>query len=132
MEPRKILIDTSLFIEHIRERDKTSTMLARIQELHHRLVTSSVVVAELCYGARTPLMRAEVEKVLYGVEILPFTEEMALQVSIEAENLKARNAIIGFRDLAIACVALVSGLPVATLNRREFSCVNRLALFEMP
>lgn len=96
MEATNVLIDTGLFIEHIRARDKESTCLARIQSQHHFLVTSSLVVAELSYGARTPAMRAEVERVLYGVRILPFTVEAALRVSVEAERLKSRNAIMVF------------------------------------
>ena len=129
METRKVLIDTNLFIEHIRARDKTTSALARIQEQHHQLVTSSIVVAELCYGARSSMMRGEVDKVLYGIDILPFTAEMAFQVSLEAERLKAQNCIIGFRDLAIACIGLISGLPIATLNRKEFGSLKDLLLF---
>jgi predicted nucleic acid-binding protein len=129
MEATTVLIDTNLFIEHIRAKRKDSTPLARIQEQHHHLCTSSIVVAELCYGARSGLMRAEVEKVLFGMEILPFTAEMALQVSVEAERLKAAGGMIGFRDLAIACAALTQGLPVATHNRAEFMRVEGLRLF---
>lgn len=132
MEPRKVLIDTGLFIEHIRARDKAGTFLARIHEQRNVLVTSSIVVAELCYGARTAVMQAEVVRMLSPVQVLPFTAEMALRLGIEAERLKARNAVIGFRDLAIACVALLRGLPLATLNRGEFSRVSGLKLFELP
>jgi len=131
METREVLIDTSLFIEHIRSRDKASTLLARIQELRHNLVTSSIVVAELCYGARSALARTAVEKVLFGVEVLPFTAEMAFQVSMEAERMRSQNILIGFRDLAIACVALRTGLPVATHNRAEFTRVPGLEIFEL-
>lgn len=131
MEATTVLIDTSLFIEHIRSRDKANTLLARIHARRHRLATSAVVVGELCYGARTPEMRAEIDRVLFPVKVIPFTKRMALRVSIEVEHLKAKNQIIGFRDLAIACVALVRGLPVATHNRREFGCVDGLRLFEL-
>jgi len=130
VEATRVLIDTNLFIEHIRAKDKSTTPLARLQEQHHRLITSSVVVAELCYGARSSVMRAEVEKVLFGVEILAFTAEMALQLSIEAERLKLHGGVIGFRDLAVACVALTHGLPVATHNRTEFGRVQGLRLFD--
>jgi predicted nucleic acid-binding protein len=131
MVPARILIDSSLFIEHIRARDKAATPLARIQEQRNLLATSSIVVAELCYGARTPGMRGEVSKTLYGVEVIPFTAAMAGQISFEAERLRLRNQMIGFRDLAIACVALTEGLPLATNNRREFERVAGLRLFEI-
>jgi predicted nucleic acid-binding protein len=130
MEATRVLIDSNLFIEHIRAKRKETTPLARIQEHRHRLMTSSIVAAELYYGARSPLMRTEVEKVLFGVEIVSFTAQMAWQVSIEAERLKARNDVISFRDLAIACAALAGGLPVATHNRAEFRRVDGLRLFD--
>lgn len=130
MEPNRVLIDTNLFIEHIRARQKDSTPLAVIQEQRHHLTTSSIVVAELCYGARSPETRAAVTKVLWGVEILPFTESTAWQLSVVAEQLKSNGGVIGFRDMTIACTALALGLPVATHNRGEFARVEGLRLFE--
>lgn len=131
MEAREVLIDTCLFIEHIRSRDKSGTLLARIQEKRHRLITSSIVVAELCYGARSAQARTLVDEVLFGVEILPFTAEMAFQVALEAERMRSKSILIGFRDLAIACVALRTSLPVATHNRAEFSRVSGLEVLEL-
>lgn len=131
MEPRRVLVDTSLFIEHIRSRNKTATSLARIHEQRHWLTTSSIVVAELSYGARTAVMRTEIERVLRPVEIRPFTARMAFRMSIEIERLKLRNQIIGFRDLAIAAAALAEGLSLATLNREEFDRVDGLEFIDM-
>jgi predicted nucleic acid-binding protein len=131
VDPTSVLIDTSLFIEHIRARDKTFTVLMRIHDRRNLLATSSIVAAELWFGARSPLMRAEVAKVLSAVQVIPFTSEAAFQISLEAERLKVRNAMIGFRDLAIACVALLEGLPLATHNRAEFERVAGLTLFEL-
>ncbi len=132
MAATRVLIDTNLFIEHIRARDKANTPLARIQQKRHFLVTSSIVVAELCYGARSDSARAAVDKVLLDVEIVPFTQEMAFQVAVEAQRLRAGNQLISFRDLAIACSALRIGLPVATHNHDEFSRVASLQLFPLP
>jgi tRNA(fMet)-specific endonuclease VapC len=106
-------------------------MLARIHEQRHWLATSSIVVAELSYGARTAAMRAEIEKVLLPVEVHPFTARMAFRMSIEIERLKSRNQIIGFRDLAIAAAALTEGLSLATLNRQEFCRVDGLELLDV-
>jgi predicted nucleic acid-binding protein len=131
MDTAAVLIDTSLFIEHIRSRDKASTLLTRIHGRRHALVTSSIVAAELCYGARSSAMRSDVTTLLSITRILPFTETMALRLSFEAERLKARNAIIGFRDLAIACVALEERLSLVTRNQREFERVEGLDLFDV-
>lgn len=96
------------------------------------MATSSIVVAELCYGARSDAARAAVDKVLFGVEVIPFTREMAVRIAIEAQQLRNNNQLISFRDLAIACAALRTGLPVATHNHGEFSRVAGLQLFSLP
>ncbi len=131
MDSQAVLIDTSLFIEHIRARDKAGTLFARVHARHHRLVTSSIVAAELCCGARSQAARVDVMTLLSITRIIPFTETMAFRLSPEAERLKARNAMIGFRDLAIARVALEECLPVATHNQREFNRVPGLQLFDL-
>ena len=131
MEARRVLIDTTLFIEHFRARDKSATTLVRIHEQRHVLFTSTIVVAELCYGARNATQRADVIKVLARMRILPFTARMALRVSIEVEKLRRSNQITGMRDLAIACAALEAGLPVATKNQREFARVSGVRVFDL-
>jgi predicted nucleic acid-binding protein len=95
------------------------------------LVTSSIVAAELCYGARAGEMRADVMTLLSIPRIIAFSDAMAFRLSWEAERLKAKNAMIGFRDLAIACVGLEEQLPVATHNQREFGRVAGLRRFDL-
>jgi tRNA(fMet)-specific endonuclease VapC len=131
MDTTAVLIDTNLFIEHIRAKDKASTALALLHSRRNTLLTSSIVAAELCYGARTPAMRGAVTTLLSITRIIAFTPAMALRMSSEVQRLKEKNAIIGFRDLAVACVALEEKLPVATHNRREFERVEGLILFNL-
>jgi predicted nucleic acid-binding protein len=104
--------------------------LARIHEQRHWLTTSTIVVGELCYGARTAVMREEIERLLYPVEVRPFSARMAFRMSLEIELLKSKNQVIGFRDLAIACAALIDHSSVATLNQADFQRVQGLRVFE--
>jgi len=131
MEATQVLIDSNCFIEHIRAKRKDATALAKVQEQRHQLITSSIVAAELFYGARTAAVRSAVQQVLFGIEIVAFTSQMASRISVVAEQLQRRSEVIGFRDLAIACCALTLGVPVATHNRSEFARVDGLRLFEM-
>jgi tRNA(fMet)-specific endonuclease VapC len=131
MDSAAVLIDTSIFIEHFRARDKAGTPLTRIHQARHMLVTSSIVAAELCYGARSATARADVMTLLSMTRVIPFPESVALRISFEVERLKVKNAVTGFRDLAIACVAMEERLPLATHNHREFSRVEGLQLFDL-
>ena len=131
MEAGPVLIDTNVFIEHIRAASKENTLLARLHDSRMRLLTSTIVVAELAYGARSRGMRSTVEDVLAPVTTIPFTADAAMRISIEAEQLRKRNALIGFRDLAIASVALTCDVPIVTHNQREFRCISALHLIDL-
>lgn len=56
---------------------------------------------------------------------------MAERFSLEVQSLTRKGALIGLRDLAIACTALEKGMPLATLNRREFERVEGLELIDL-
>ncbi len=51
MEGRRVLADTTLFIEHLRAKDKTSTHLYNLTS-RFQVETCAIVAAEIYYGAR--------------------------------------------------------------------------------
>jgi tRNA(fMet)-specific endonuclease VapC len=53
MERSGMVIDTSIFIEFLRAKDKTKTVLFQIPEADHFYI-SSVTLYELLIGANTP------------------------------------------------------------------------------
>ena len=127
----RALIDSSLFIEHLRSRDSSQSRLAQLHPGRFRLATSSIVAAEVYYGARTPEQRSRVQDLLKPVQVLAFTSRMAERFSLEVQSLTQKSALIGLRDLAIACTALEKEMPLATLNRREFERVEGLELIDL-
>ena len=131
MATASVLIDSSLFIEHLRLTDASVGKLTRLHDQRRSLITSSIVVAELYYGARNPTQRIRIEKLLSPLQVISFTTGMGARLAVEVPKLVRRNALIGFRDLAIACVALELGCAVATLNRREFERVEGLELVDL-
>jgi len=60
--------------------------------------------------------------------VLPFTAEVAEKSAEIFQNLKSRGQAIEHNDIFIAATALVSNLPVKTLNARHFSRVQGLTL----
>jgi hypothetical protein len=60
--------------------------LAGIQAQRHVLLTSSIVAAELCYGARTLAMPITVRELLAAVQILAFTAGDVLRVAYEVQR----------------------------------------------
>ncbi len=55
MDNLEIIVDTSIFIEYLRKKDKTKTLLYRIID-SYRLNVSSITVFELFAGATTYLI----------------------------------------------------------------------------
>ena len=72
MDRRGVLVDSSLFIEHLRARNKHSTRLHRLAQ-DAVVETCAIVAAELYYGAREPEMEKQVASALHSIPIHPYT-----------------------------------------------------------
>lgn len=131
MAGRRVLADTSLFIEHLRARDKTKTHLYRLAS-KAEVETCSIVAAEIFYGARRPEAEEQAWSVLRPFPIHPFTVEMAARGSAIVRELQKNNRLQDVRDVMIAATALELELPIATLNRTHFSQIPGLKLKALP
>lgn len=131
MEGRRVLADTSLFIEHLRSRDKTNTHLYRLS-IYADVETSALVVAEIFYGARRLELEEQAVATLRPIPIHPFEVEMSVRMGALVRDLLKINCMVDIRDLMIASTALELGLPVATLNHSHFSRIPGLALVDLP
>jgi len=122
-----MVIDTTLFIEHLRAKDKTQTTLFQLPSTELRYV-STVTVYELFAGATDASKVASARHELQGLLILPFTTEVAEKSGEIFQDLRSRGLMIELTDIFIAATALVNNLPIKTLNIRHFSRVQGLTL----
>ena len=129
MARRRVLADTTLFIEHLRAQDKEDTRLYKLAE-KNQVETCAVVAAEVFYGTRSPDKERQAWSVLRPFPIHPFTIQMAAKQSAVLPDLVQRNKVPDIRDMMIAATAIVLGLPVATLNRSHFEEIPGLELFD--
>ena len=123
-----MVIDTGIFIEHLRARDKSPTSLFKIQQTGVPLFVSTITVFELFAGATDPAKWEETEHVLSGVAFLPFLEAEAKKAAKIFQHLRSTGQIIEFRDIFIAATALFHGYPIKTSNVRHFNRIPELAL----
>ncbi len=122
-----ILCDTNILIEFYKNTRQI------VQELRHigqnRLAVSVVTPAELYFGA---LNKAELQKIkqhlslLHQLHIDVRISERFLQL-IETYSLSHKLSI---PDAMIAATAIVHGLELYTLNRRDFQFISGLKLYE--
>jgi predicted nucleic acid-binding protein len=128
MESRIVCLDTSIFIEYFRKKQKENTIFFKLSETNSKLVTTSISKFEILRGSNAsqqPFWNIIFEK----VETLPFDDETSVIASSVYQNLKKSNRLIDLPDLFIASVALQHHLPIVTLNEKDFLKVNSLRLF---
>ena len=128
MENKRILVDTSVMIEFLRKKDKTKAVLWFLKEQGYYLFISVITLFELYVGAKTEEQKKELEKILKWIEILVFNNEIALLSAKVFNELKAKNKIIEFRDIFIACTSIVRDIPLCTLNLKHFERVEGLKI----
>ena len=127
------LLDTNVLSELIRKRPYPG-VTERLRSLpQDQLVTSSVCVTELRYGAaRHPqgdaLWKRISEEVLAHIRILPLGSREAERAGELLADLERRGEVIGIEDVLIGATALENDFAVATRNIRHFSRLSGLVV----
>lgn len=122
----KLLLDTSLVIDHLRTRDKNQTAFLELFDEKHEMFVSILTHTE-CYAGKSVWKKEEewnyLKDVLSGLKIISLEEK----ISLKAGELRA-NHNIGLGDAIIAATAIIHKLPLATLNIKHFEKVPGLKL----
>ena len=131
MAHTRVLIDTSIVIEHLRKQNRRKSILYRVVGAYD-LFTSTIVEFELYTGATSVPKLNDIQQILSWCTTMPFTSDAAATAALVYRNLKATNQLIEIRDILIAATALTSGLPLMTLNTGHFGRINGLQLLPPP
>ena len=113
-----MVVDTSIFIEFLRAKDKTKTVLFQISD-DEQIYISSVTLYELLMGAYTPIKVKDIKILTEDIPVLPFNEDVASKAAEIYHQLRQKNKMIEFRDIFIAATCLVNNFPVKTLNKKQ-------------
>ena len=123
-----MVIDTSIFIEHLRAKDKHKTGLYNLPP-DVELFISSVSLYELYMGATTPEKESDIKLITEDLSILPFSDFVAIEAAKIYHQLRLNNKMVEFRDIFIAATCLVNDLPLVTLNKKHFTRIKGLEIF---
>ena len=99
-----MVVDTSIFIEHLRAKDKSQTELSNLPRVT-ALFVSAITVYELHSGAPDEKRQREIDRVLEGYIMLPVNREVAIQAGKIYLDLRQRALLIGIGDILIAATA---------------------------
>ena len=126
----RYLLDTNICIHVLKH--KPAAARDRFNRHAAHLCTSSVVIAELLYGAekssRPDDNRDSVEAFATRLEVIPFDQRAATHYGVIRAALEREGMPIGPYDLMIAAHARSLGLTLVTNNTKEFQRVPGLLL----
>ena len=125
-----IVIDTSIFINHIRGTSRDLQLLKEESIFKKfRLLVPHMVISELYAGeeVKRKIIRQEIEKILSNFGVVGLTEESA---KIAGDLMRIYKQIPDPIDLMIAAIALEQDAEVATHNVKHFKQIRGLKLFD--
>jgi predicted nucleic acid-binding protein len=126
MERERLLIDTSILIDHLRKTQKDKTVFYQLASQYDYLI-SAVTDFEFSIGS-TPQNRHFTEELLARFPVLSFDSACVKTASTIYRDLKAKNPLISLPDIFIAATAITHDLQLLTLNRKHFERVENLKL----
>lgn len=74
------VVDTSIFIDYLRAKDKKNTELFKIPD-DHEICISSITLYELLIGAASDKKFKDIQLLTEGLEILSFDENVSIRAS---------------------------------------------------
>lgn len=125
---KKLLIDTSIIIDFLRQKEKISTPLYKL--LANDLYTSIVTHTEVCSGKSVwdkKEAMEDVAKLFSGITILP----LIVEISQTAGRIKAYYHDSSILDCIIAATALYHGLDLVTLNVKDFRKITGIKIADV-
>jgi len=122
-----MVIDTNIFIEHLRAKDKLTTELYYLSS-NTNLSISAISLYELYMGATTKEKERDIKALTKDLIVLSLTDSASLKAAQIYHHLRLTNPMIEFRDIFIAATCIVNELPIVTLNKKHFNRIKELVI----
>jgi len=126
-----VVIDTNIIIDHLRLQEKEQSLLMKLasQLPKETLALSIISIQELYEGASTRDSQHEqyLLATISPLKILPYTYEVAQLAGQIARDL---NHPIELADAAIAATTILNGASLQTINKKDFTDIKDLRLFD--
>lgn len=126
-----VILDTSIIIDHLRQKTSKDTHLMRIAKLKPKEVLGlSVVSIQELYEGQSSRNKKQEEYLLATItplRILAYTYEIA---QLAGEIARDLSRSIEFADAAVAATTIIYGAKLFTLNKKDFAEIKDLELYE--
>ena len=122
-----ILCDTNVMVELWKNNPPIAAELRQIG--YAEIAISVVTQAELYFGALNKKELDEIRRHLSLISLLPVSEGISSQFILLMETYSLSHKL-SIPDALIAATAIEYGLPLYTLNVRDFRFIQNLQLYE--
>lgn len=133
MAVSRVVIDTDLLIDFLRNKSEARTLVAEMEK-EFQIATTVVNVYELFFGAHKSSHKEKslrsTRVLLRRLQILPLTPRAAQTAGNIMAVLEAEGQQIGLGDVLIAAIAITKGFAVATSNSDHFGRIDGLNLIK--
>lgn len=124
---QEALLDTTVLIDHLRGRRSGKHSLFQESLLaFDSIFVSSISIYEVEIGSILSGRSSDIKPLLSALNILNFTEDIAVEAAKIYAELRKKRALIESHDIFIAATARFFGLPLITQNLSHFQRIDRL------
>ena len=120
-----ILLDTNILIEIYRDNINIASIVDRMQDI----AVCDVVRAELFYGARDKRELQEISADLADLTVFPILPQIS-EMAVNLVKTYCLSHKLEFADALIAATAILHNVELFTLNRKDFTYIPNLKLYE--
>lgn len=127
MESKLILLDTSILIDFFRKTNKSNSVLLSLVKKGYSFALSAITTYEIYCGVSSA-QNEYWDTFLSKTMIFSFDMDVSVVAASIYKELKKKRNLIDTADLLIASTAIAHNIPLATLNRKHFERIEKLAL----
>jgi hypothetical protein len=120
---RPLLVDTDVLVDYFRGRPEAVDF---VRARSHRIVLSSLVVAELCAGVRGDEEREILDAFVSLFRIVPVSAGIAKAAGLYKREY-GRSHGVGLADAVLAATAELEDAELKTLNVKHYPMVKGLS-----
>jgi len=120
-----VLVDTSVFVDHLRGRVEARDALAAVRREGHQVVASVLTRAELLGGMRSP-EKGRTRALFLAVGWIDVDRAIADRAGELARSYRRSHSGIDLVDYVIAATAELSGAALLTRNVKHFPMIDGL------
>lgn len=124
-----VIVDTDVLIEFLRGNQPSVGQIAALAEAG-RLRTTTISLFELLSGADEGKKGDPVRSLVNILDAFTLDRTASILASSIRRSLEVAGQSIGMADCLIAGICIAHDLPLLTRNRRHFSRIPNLKLFE--